>query len=95
MANNRNKIVQFRLNDEEFLKFGAVAKMKGISKSDLARESIDFYLDTVNKDNRDNSKHKPFIFDIAKAMRLLLESDKFHKEELKREVARLLWTIDQ
>ena len=92
MANNRNKIVQFRLNDEEFLKFEAVAKMKGISKSDLARESIDFYLDIVN---RDNSKYKPLVFDIVKAIQLLLESDEFHKEELKREVARLLWAINQ
>ena len=64
----------------------------GIKKSEVIRKSVDHYLDTYN---REGAKYKPLILNNIKTMQLLLESDRFHKEELKREVARLLWIINQ
>ena len=58
----------------------------------MIRKSIDNYFDTYN---REGAKYKPLILNNIKTMKLLLESDRFHKEELKREVARLLWAINQ
>ena len=92
MANNLNRTVQFRLDDEEFIKLENLAKINGIKKSEVIRKSVDYYLDTYN---REGAKYKPLILNNIKTMKLLLESDRFHKEELKREVARLLWAINQ
>lgn len=92
MANNLNRAVQCRLNDEEFIKLENLAKINGIKKSEVIRKSVDYYLDTYN---REGAKYKPLILNNIKTMKLLLESDRFHKEELKREVARLLWAINQ
>lgn len=92
MANNRNRVVQCRLNDEELIKLENAAKINGLTKSELLRKSFDIYLDTYNKEV---VKYKPLILNNIKTMKLLLESDRFHKEELKREVARLLWVINQ
>lgn len=92
MANNLNRTVQFRLDDEEFIKLENLAKINGIKKSEVIRKSVDHYLDTYN---REGVKYKPLILNNIKTMKLLLESDRFHKEELKREVARLLWAINQ
>lgn len=92
MANNLNRAVQFRLDDEEFIKLENLAKINGIKKSEVIRKSIDNYFDTYN---REGAKYKPLILNNIKTMKLLLESDRFHKEELKREVARLLWAINQ
>jgi len=65
---------------------------KNHAKAEVIRKSIDNYLDTYN---REGAKYKPLILNNIKTMKLLLESDRFHKEELKREVARLLWAINQ
>ena len=92
MANNLNRAVQFRLDDEEFRKLENLAEINGIKKSEVIRKSIDNYYDTYN---REGAKYKPLILNNIKTMKLLLESDRFHKEELKREVARLLWAINQ
>ena len=92
MDNKRNKVVQCRLNDEEFIKLENLAKINGINKSEVLRKSVDNYLDTYN---REGAKYKPLILDNIKTMKLLLESDRFQKEELQREVARLLWVIYQ
>lgn len=92
MANNLNRAVQFRLDDEEFRKLENLAEINGIKKSEVIRKSIDNYFDTYN---REGAKYKPLILNNIKTMKLLLESDRFHKEELKREVARLLWAINQ
>lgn len=92
MANNLNITVQFRLDDEEFIKLENLAEINGIKKSEVIRKSIDNYFDTYN---REGAKYKPLILNNIKTMKLLLESDRFHKEELKREVARLLWIINQ
>ena len=67
-------------------------KTIGKKKSEVIRKSIDNYFDTYN---REGAKYKPLILNNIKTMKLLLESDRFHKEELKREVARLLWIINQ
>lgn len=92
MANNLNRAVQFRLDDEEFRKLENLAEINGIKKSEVIRKSIDNYFDTYN---REGAKYKPLILNNIKTMKLLLESDRFHKEELKREVARLLCAINQ
>ncbi|WP_443684763.1 ribbon-helix-helix protein, CopG family [Phascolarctobacterium succinatutens] len=92
MANNLNRAVQFRLDDEEFRKLENLAEINGIKKSEVIRKSIDNYFDTYN---REGAKYKPLILNNIKTMKLLLESDRFHKEELKREVARLLCIINQ
>lgn len=92
MANNLNRAVQFRLDDEEFRKLENLAEINGIKKSEVIRKSIDNYYDTYN---REGAKYKPLILNNIKTMKLLLESDRFHKEELKREVARLLCIINQ
>lgn len=92
MANNRNRVVQCRLNDEELIKLENLAKINGIKKSEVLRKSVDHYLDAYN---REGAEYKPLILNNIKTMKLLLESDRFHKEELKREVARLLWAINQ
>lgn len=92
MANNRNRTVQCRLDDEEFIKLENLAEINGIKKSEVIRKSIDNYYDTYN---REGAKYQPLILNNIKTMKLLLESDRFHKEELKREVARLLWIINQ
>lgn len=92
MANNLNRTVQFRLDDEEFRKLENLAEINGIKKSEVIRKAVDNYSDTYN---REGAKYKPLILNNIKTMKLLLESDRFHKEELKREVARLLWAINQ
>lgn len=92
MANNLNRAVQFRLDDEKFRKLENLAEINGIKKSEVIRKSIDNYFDTYN---REGAKYKPLILNNIKTMKLLLESDRFHKEELKREVARLLCIINQ
>lgn len=92
MANNRNRMVQCRFNEEELIKLENLAKINGIKKSEVLRKSVDNYFDTYN---REGAKYKPLILNNIKTMKLLLESDRFHKEELKREVARLLWIINQ
>ena len=92
MDNKRNRVVQCRLNDEEFIKLENLAKISGIKKSEVLRKAVDNYSETYN---REGAKYKPLILNNIKTMQLLLESDRFHKEELKREVARILWAINQ
>lgn len=58
MDNKRNRAVQCRLNDEEFIKLENLAKINGIKKSEVIRKSVDHYLDTYN---REGAKYKPLI----------------------------------
>ena len=39
MANNRNRTVQCRLDDEEFIKLENLAEINGIKKSEVIRKS--------------------------------------------------------
>mgnify|MGYP004539164901 FL=1 len=43
MDNKRNRVVQCRLNDEEFIKLENLAKISGIKKSEVLRKAVDNY----------------------------------------------------